>query len=67
MIARLPLLRIGLVAITAAYLLRGLVVLKPALLRRPDLSADFIMWSSLIVLAMGLVHALGLWRGWNDL
>lgn len=66
-IGRLPLLRVGLVAITAVYLLRGLVMFRPSLLGRPDLSAGFLLWSSVIVLAIGLIHAIGIWRGWNDL
>ena len=66
-IARLPLLRLALGAITVVYLLRGLAMFAPALLRRPDLSPGFILWSSAIVLAMGIVHAVGLWRGWNSL
>lgn len=66
-IGRLPLLRFGLIAITAVYLARGLMLFAPSLLNRPDLSQRFIVWSSLIVLAMGLLHAIGLWRGWNDL
>ena len=66
-IGRLPLLRLGLVAITAVYLLRGLMVFTPTLFGRPDLSPTFILWSSVIVLAMGLIHAIGLWRGWTQL
>lgn len=65
-IGRLPLLRIVLLGITIVYLLRGLVFLWPSGLGRPDLSASFILWSSLIVLGIGLLHAVGLWRGWND-
>ncbi len=65
--ARLPLLRLGLLTITAVYLLRGMIVVYPRLLGRPDLSASFVLWSSIIVLAMGLVHAIGVWRGWKDL
>ncbi|HEX8302741.1 hypothetical protein [Sphingomonas sp.] len=67
LIGRLPLLRYGLIAIATVYLLRGLILFAPSLLRRPDLSAGFILWSSVIVLAIGLIHAVGLWRGWNDL
>ena len=67
MIVRLPLLRTALVAISAVYLLRGLVVLWPSLLRRPDLSANFLRWSSIIVLVIGTIHALGTWRVWNTL
>lgn len=67
LVRRLPWMRPALIAITAVYLLRGLVLVRPALLRRPDLSENFLLVSSAIVLAMGLVHAAGLWRGWNDL
>lgn len=66
LIRRLPLMRTALILITLAYLLRGLVVFRPSL-GRPDLSAAFMLWSSLIVLAMGVVHAIGLWRGWHEL
>ena len=66
-IARLPLLRVALLGITAVYLLRGAALFQPSLLRRPDLSPEFLTWSSIIVLAIGLVHAIGIWRGWNDL
>ena len=67
LIARLPLLRPVLIAITAVYLARGLVLFWPGLLRRPDLSSAFITWSSIIVLAIGAVHAIGLWRAWTML
>jgi hypothetical protein len=65
-IRRLPLLRIGLIAIAAVYLLRGLLF-RPEMLGRPDLSEAFALWSAGIVLVMGLLHAIGLWRGWNQL
>ena len=63
----LPLLRAALVAITAVYVARGLVLFFPAALRRPDLSPAFVFWSSAIVLAMGVVHAVGLARAWPTL
>ena len=66
-IRALPLLRVGLVAITAMYLARGAVLFFPAMLRRPDLSAGFLFWSSLIVLAIGVVHAVGLVLAWPNL
>ncbi len=65
LIGRLPFLRAALVAITAVYLLRGLVLFVPSALRRPDLSNGFLFWSSLIVLAIGIVHAVGTWRTWH--
>ena len=64
LIGRLPLLRPVLIVITAVYLARGLVLFWPGLLRRPDLSPAFLTWSSLIVLAIGAVHAIGLWKAW---
>ena len=67
LIRPLPLLRWGLGAITAVYLLRGLVIVAPAALARPDLSASFLFWSSLIVLAIGIVHAVGLTLAWPSL
>jgi hypothetical protein len=67
LIGRLPLLRTALLAITAVYLLRGLVLFRPSLLGRPDLSSGFLLWSSLIVLAIGLIHAVGTWRAWPTL
>jgi len=67
LIGRLPLLRTALVIITAIYLLRGMVLFVPSALRRPDLSTGFLVWSSLIVLAMGLIHAIGTWRAWSIL
>ena len=67
LISRLPILRTGLVVITGIYLLRGLVLFRPSMLGRPDLSAAFLFWSSLTVLAIGLIYGVGTWRGWNTL
>jgi hypothetical protein len=67
LIRPLPLLRPGLVAITAVYLARGLVVLWPAALRRPDLSTAFLTWSSLVVLLFGVIYLVGTWRAWSTL
>lgn len=67
LIGRLPLLRVGLAVISSVYLARGFVALRPALLGRPDLSPSFLLWSSLIVLIFGLVHAIGTWRAWSTL
>lgn len=66
-IVRLPLLRTGLVVISAIYLLRGAMLFTPALWNRPDLSAGFMLWSSLIVLGYGLIYAVGTWRAWPRL
>jgi hypothetical protein len=66
LIRRLPLMRTALVAIAIIYLLRGLV-LVPLLAVRPEQVAGFTLWSSLIVLAYGLCHAIGTWRAWPAL
>ena len=66
LVRRLPLMRTALVAITAVYLLRGLVVV-PALLQEPQARDPFTIWSSLIVLVYGLAYALGTWRAWPEL
>lgn len=60
LLPRLPLLRTALVAITAIYLLRGLVVIPMAVLR-PAMLRPFWLWSSGIVFTYGVIHALGTW------
>ncbi len=66
LITRLPLLRLGLIAITAVYLLRAVAL--PMMIRTmPDRSMAFLIWSSAIVLLIGAVHAVGLIRGWRQL
>jgi len=64
LIRRLPLMRSALVAISAVYLARGLIILYPPLFNRSDLSAAFMLWSSLIVLVIGVAYAVGTWRAW---
>ena len=66
LIPRLPLLRTGLIAISAVYLLRGLA---PAalLLFRPGLMSPFVWWSSAVVLVYGLVYAIGTCAAWPRL
>jgi len=66
MIAKPPLLRTGLIAIAAIYLARGLVLI-PALLLAPYPRSGFDIWSSAIVLAFGLIYAIGIWRAWPRL
>ena len=46
LIGRLPLVRVGLLVISAVFLARGLVIFYPPALRRPDLSDSFMLWSS---------------------
>jgi hypothetical protein len=66
LLRRLPLIRTALVAITAVYLLRALMLLPLAALR-PDLVTPFDVWSSLIALVYGVTYALGTWRAWPSL
>lgn len=66
LIRRLPLLRTGLVAISAIYLARGLVAV-PILLIRPGLADLFLLWSSMIVMVFGLVHAIGTGTAWSEM
>ena len=61
----LPLTAAALVAITTVYVLRGLALVPVALM--PALRTSFNLWSSAICLAIGLVHAVGLWQVWKRL
>lgn len=60
---RVPLLRTGLVLISAIYLARGLL-LVPALIRAPYPKYEFDILSSAIVLGYGIIHTIGTWRAW---
>ncbi|MBC7986719.1 MAG: hypothetical protein H7X93_08630 [Sphingomonadaceae bacterium] len=64
LIRRLPLMRTALVAISAVYLLRGLVIVPMLFLAEPT---RFGIWSSLIVLTYGIAYAGGTWRAWPTL
>ena len=66
LLPRLPLLRTGLVVISAVYLLRGLVLI-PALVINGANVMPFILWSSLIVLVYGIAYAIGTWTAWPSL
>ena len=66
LIPRMPLIRTGLVVISAIYLARGLL-LVPGLVFRPRLVDSFAVWSSLVVLAYGFAYAVGTWRAWPSL
>src|SRR3546814_8740443 len=63
---RLPLLRTGLIVITAIYLLRALLFV-PLHVWRPQHSDSFAIWSSLIVLVYGAVYAVGTFKAWRHL
>jgi len=66
LIDQLPLLRLGLVVISAIYLLRA-VVFIPVLALRRERVGPFAVWSSLIVLIYGMAYAVGTWTAWPDL
>lgn len=61
--ARLPLLRTGLVVISAIYLLRGFSLI-PLHLWKPELTDAFTVWSSLIVMIYGIAYGVGTWKAW---
>ncbi len=63
LIGKLPLLRLGLIVISAIYLLRGLVLFAMLALRPAQVDA-FWVWSSLIVLVYGMAYAVGTWTSW---
>ena len=64
LIRRLPLMRTALVAISAVYLARGLLIVPVLLQPSPR---PFDLWSSLIVLGYGAVYAIGTARAWPAL
>ena len=63
---RPPMLRTGLIVITAIYLLRALLFV-PLHFWRPQHSDSFAIWSSLIVLVYGAVYAVGTFKAWRHL
>ena len=65
-IRRLPFLRSALVAITVVLLLRAALAFVPAAWA-PEQTLPFIVWSSLIVAAMGVVFAIGTVKAWRQL
>jgi hypothetical protein len=66
LIPRLPLLRLGLVTISAIYLARALLWLPALALKGVPIDA-FAGWSSLIVLVYGVTYAVGTWTVWPRL
>ena len=66
LIRTLPMLKTALVAITAVYIVRGLGY-APLIVAKGGEITPFVVWSSLICLAYGLVHLLGLVQCWPAL
>ncbi|WP_052134382.1 hypothetical protein [Sphingomonas sp. 37zxx] len=62
---KLPLMRTALVLISGIYLARGLLIVP--IMIEPHARTAFNIWSSLIVLVYGLVHAVGTWLVWPAL
>jgi hypothetical protein len=63
LIFRLPLIRLTLALITAIYLIRGLAGF--AFINLPmGRNPEFWLWSSLICLTFGIIHAIGLKKQW---
>jgi putative oxidoreductase len=71
LLTELPLLRFGLVAITAVYCVRGVCgMLLPLVADNPYVAAQglsFWLWSSAICLVLGGLHLVGLWQVWARL
>jgi hypothetical protein len=66
LIGTLPLLKAALVGITAVYLVRGMAY-APLVLAKGGRITPFVVWSSLICFAYGLVHLVGLVQRWPAL
>ena len=66
LIRRFPLLKAGLVVISAVYLIRGLAFI-PAYIVSPEIVDDFLIWSSLISLVYGFSYAIGTKQVWAKL
>ena len=62
-IGALPFLKAALVGITAVYLVRG-VAYGPLVLARGGRLTPFVVWSSAICFAYGVVHLVGLAQRW---
>jgi hypothetical protein len=63
---RLPLLKWGLIVITAVYLLRGLAIV-PLFFFAPEQATSFLVWSSIICIVYGAAHFVGTSQVWGRL
>ncbi len=66
LIRRLPFLKVGLVIISAIYLIRGTVFI-PAYIVKPEIVDEFLVWSSIICLVYGSAYAMGTKQVWKKL
>jgi hypothetical protein len=65
-IEAMPLLKPGLCTITLIYLLRGIAVV-PVFALGQSKSVPFVVWSSVVCIAFGMAHLLGLIQTWETL
>jgi hypothetical protein len=65
-IPALPLLKPGLCTISAIYLIRGLAAVPVLAFGQPR-SVPFVVWSSIVCIAFGLAHLVGLVQTWEAL
>ena len=65
-IGRMPLIRLALTVVSAAYMARGLLLL-PIAVTVPYEDAKFDYWSSLIVLMVGICYVIGTTQSWRYL
>ncbi len=66
LIRRLPLLKVGLVVISAIYLIRGIAFI-PAYIVKPEIVDEFLVWSSFICLVYGFAYTMGTKQVWAKL
>jgi hypothetical protein len=65
-IPALPMLKPGLCTISTIYLIRGLAAV-PVLASGQPRSVPFVVWSSVVCIAFGMAHLLGLIQAWETL
>jgi hypothetical protein len=62
----LPFVKWVLVAIATVYMVRGSALIPLYFIMPAKLDA-FALWSSLIVLTLGILHTVGLWKVWENI
>lgn len=66
LIPPLPLLKWGLITITAIYLVRSIAIIPLLLFARAQ-ATPFLVWSSVICIGYGAVHLVGIMQIWHQL
>lgn len=71
LLPKMPFLKLGLVTVTTIYLVRGLGgLIAPFVSDHPQISQNsvsFWVWSSIVCLAIGMVHLFGIVSKWSVL